>query len=194
MQFLKKTFLNGLLLLIPITITGYLLYKVISVLKLIAQPLSKRFSYDFFGIDLVSNMIIVLLFIVICFITGLFASKKRVKNFVTYIENNILTKIPGYIFFKGISEGILSSTKSSENFQPVLVEFDDNAQLGFKIDSLQSGEVVVYIPGSPVPWSGAIIYVNAQRIRFLDTSVTDAIKHMQHLGRDSEKIIIEKSK
>ena len=194
MQFLKKTVLNGLLLLIPITITGYLLYKVISVLKLIAQPLSKRFSYDFFGIDLVSNMIIVLLFIVICFITGLFASKKRVKNFVTYIENNILTKIPGYIFFKGISEGILSSTKSSENFQPVLVEFDDNAQLGFKIDSLQSGEVVVYIPGSPVPWSGAIIYVNAQRIRFLDTSVTDAIKHMQHLGRDSEKIIIEKSK
>lgn len=194
MQFLKKTFLNGLLLLIPITITGYLLYKVISVLKLIAQPVSKRFSYDFFGIDLVSNMIIVLLFIVICFLTGLFASKKRVKNFVTYIENNILTKIPGYIFFKGISEGILSSTKSSENFQPVLVEFDDNAQLGFKIDSLQSGEVVVYIPGSPVPWSGAIIYVDAQRIRFLDTSVTDAIKHMQHLGRDSEKIIIEKSK
>lgn len=194
MQFLKKTFLNGLLLLIPITITGYLLYKVISVLKLIAQPVSKRFSYDFFGIDLVSNMIIVLLFIVICFITGLFASKKRVKNFVTYIENNILTKIPGYIFFKGISEGILSSTKSSENFQPVLVEFDDNAQLGFKIDSLQSGEVVVYIPGSPVPWSGAIIYVDAQRIRFLDTSVTDAIKHMQHLGRDSEKIILEKSK
>lgn len=194
MKFFKKTILNGILLLIPITITGYLLYKVIGVLKLIARPISSRVSYDFFGIDIVSNLIIILLFILVCFVTGLIASKKRVSKFVFYLENNLLIKIPGYIFFKGISDGILSSKKSTENFEPVLVEFDDNAQLGFKIESLKSGEIVVYVPGSPVPWSGSIIYVAQERVRLLDTSVTKALKHMQHLGRGSEDIVYKNTK
>lgn len=190
MNFIKKTLLNGLFLLIPISIVGFLLYKVITVLRLIAHPISKHYSFKFFGMDLLTDVIIFILLLIVCFVVGLLADRKRLRGFTEFLEGNILSKIPGYIFFKGITDGIKSSQKSSENFHPVLVEFDDNAQLGFKIESLKTGEDVIYFPGSPVPWSGAVMYVDSKRVRLLDTSVSEALKHLQRLGQDSDKLVI----
>ncbi|WP_110476917.1 DUF502 domain-containing protein [Winogradskyella aurantia] len=192
MSFIKKTLLNGFFLLIPISIVGFLLYKIIMVLRLIAHPISKHYSFKFFGMDVLTDFIIAILFLIVCFIVGLLANRKRVRHFSKYLEDTILSKIPGYIFFKGITDGIATSKKSPENFKPVLVEFDDNAQMGFKIESLKTGEDVIYFPGSPVPWSGSIMYVDSKRVRLLDTSVSEALKHLQRLGKNSDKLVVSK--
>lgn len=142
--------------------------------------------------DLLTDVIIIILLLIICFVVGLFANWKRLRKFIEYIEGTILSKIPGYIFFKGITDGIATSKKSPENFKPVLVEFDDNAQMGFKIESLKTGEDVIYFPGSPVPWSGSIMYVDSERVRLLDTTVSEALKHLQRLGQDSDKLVVSK--
>ena len=39
----------------------------------------------------------------------------------------------------------------AKNMQPVLVRFDDNSQLGFEIERLDNGQVVIYLPGAPDP-------------------------------------------
>ncbi len=68
---------------------------------------------------------------------------------------------------------------------PVMARFDDNAQIGFEMERTQQGTVVVYLPGAPAPWSGAVMYVDPGRIEQLDLSVSEAVRIIRQLGRGS---------
>ncbi len=54
----------------------------------------------------------------------------------------------------------------AKSMQPMLVRFDDNSQLGFEIERLDNGQVVIYLPGAPGPWSGSVAYFSADRSPF----------------------------
>jgi len=69
----------------------------------------------------------------------------------------------------------------------VIVKFDDNAQIAFEIERTERGNVVVYLPGSPNPWSGSVGYFEEDRVERLEMSVPDAINNIRHLGRGSAK-------
>ena len=50
------------------------------------------------------------------------------------------------------------------------------------------GNVVVFLPGAPNPWSGSVVYVSEDRVEPLDMLPQDAIKNIRVLGRGSAKI------
>jgi uncharacterized membrane protein len=86
-----------------------------------------------------------------------------------------------------MTDSLNSSEEAAKAFVPVIVKFDDNAQIGFEIERTEKGNVVVYLPGSPNPWSGSVVYVNADRVEMLDMTVAEAINNIRHLGRGSAK-------
>ncbi|MCK5913700.1 MAG: hypothetical protein KAG12_07455, partial [Desulfuromusa sp.] len=49
----------------------------------------------------------------------------------------------------------------------------------------ETGDVVVFLPGSPNPWSGSVAYFREDRIRTLNLTVPEAIKKIRLLGRGS---------
>ena len=55
----------------------------------------------------------------------------------------------------------------------------------FEIERTPAGDVVVYLPGAPNPWSGTVVFVEQSRVEKLDMSVADAIRSIQALGRGS---------
>jgi len=57
----------------------------------------------------------------------------------------------------------------------------------FEIERTAEGNVVVYLPGAPNPWSGTVVYLEPGRVEKLDMSVADAVKSIQALGRGSAK-------
>ncbi len=73
----------------------------------------------------------------------------------------------------------------SKSFIPIIARFDDSAQISFEIERTPDGNVVVYLPGAPNPWSGTVVYLEQSRVEKLDMSVADAIKSIQALGRGS---------
>ncbi|MCP4259958.1 MAG: hypothetical protein GY774_20955 [Planctomycetes bacterium] len=97
----------------------------------------------------------------------------------------LLGGIPGYTFIKGFTDSMVSSDKFAEDFIPVIARFDDNAQLGFEVDRTEHGNVAVYLPGAPNPWSGSVVYVREDQVDRLNITVSEAIKNIRQLGRGS---------
>ena len=64
-----------------------------------------------------------------------------------------------------------------------ITRFDDSWQLVFEIERLADGKVVVFLPGSPDPWSGSVCVVSDDRVTPLDLTVNSAANLMKRLGR-----------
>ncbi|MGB2335808.1 MAG: hypothetical protein ACPH5V_00745, partial [Alcanivorax sp.] len=67
---------------------------------------------------------------------------------------------------------------------PVQVRFDDYSQLCFEVGRADDGEVTIYLPGAPDPWSGSLIQVTADRVERLTMSMPQAVSYIRNLGRE----------
>ncbi len=186
---LKTTIINGLLLLIPITLLLILLLKLYDILYSIAKPLDQFIPLDKIGGVTTVNLLVILLVLVICYIAGILSHGKIMKRLKGWIEDKVLSNIPGYGIIKEFTNELQTTEKASQYFKPVLVKFDDQEQLCFEIERLTNKKVVIYVPGAPSPWSGAVVYVEEKRVFTLDISVSEATKNIQRLGLESENFI-----
>jgi uncharacterized membrane protein len=183
--FIKKTIIGGFLFLIPISIIIILLLKVFGFMLKIADLIYKVVPIENvlgFG---TANLIAILLILLTCFLFGLLASNKNIAAFKNSLETNVLMKIPGYLFIKAYTEGLADDKKAKDELDPILVLFDDNTQLGFLIEKNEKGLSSVFMPGSPNPWSGNVIYVEINRIKHLRITTNEAIKHLEQVGKNS---------
>ena len=70
-----------------------------------------------------------------------------------------------------------------------LVRFDDQLQLGFEVDRMNEAVCVVFLPGAPDARSGAICYVETERLTAIDADFTDITRTCKMLGRGSEALL-----
>ena len=138
------------------------------------------------GIALV-NILAALTIVLVCFLAGMVAQSARGKRIFQTLETVLLEGIPGYAFVKGITDGVVSSDKAAEGFLPVLAKFDDSVKLGFAVEQLEKGKVVIYLPGAPNPWSGSVVYMDKSRITRIDATAPELLRVMRKLGRGSKR-------
>ena len=188
-NFIKTTVIGGLLFLVPVVVLIFVLMQAFGLMLQVAEPIGELIPIESIGGVALANIIVVLLILVICFIAGLFATKKVFTRFQEYIESKILLKIPGYGLVKGITNSMKMSEEASKNFLPVLVRLADFEQLGFEIERAGDKKAVVYLPGSPNPWSGTVVMADVEQVNRLDISVPDALAYMERLGIGSADLL-----
>jgi uncharacterized membrane protein len=184
---IKTTIIGGLIFLVPIIIMVAILGKAYELMIKVAKPFSAWIPLDAIGGVALANFLAVLAILLCCLIAGFIAKGSCAKRILNSLESKLLLALPGYSFVKGMTDSMKSSEEAAKSFVPVVAKFDDNAQIGFEIERTEKGNVVVYLPGSPNPWSGSVVYVNADRVERLDMTVPDAINNIRHLGRGSAK-------
>ena len=64
--------------------------------------------------------------------------------------------------------------------------------LCFEIERTSDEKIVVYLPRAPNPWSGTVLYVDKDRVKPINASVTEAVKNIQSLGLGTEDLINSK--
>jgi len=160
-QFIKTTILGGLIFLVPLFIVTIVLAKAHGLMVKVAKPFSALIPLDSIGGVAIANILAILAI--------------------------LLLVIPAYAFVKGVTDSLISSEEAAKAFIPVIVKFDDNAQIAFEIERSEGGNVVIYLPGSPNPWSGSVVYLEEDRVERLDMTVPEAINNIRHLGRGSAK-------
>jgi uncharacterized membrane protein len=187
---LKKKFLTGLFILIPLVITIYIIYLVISSMDGIIYPVIKSITWQVTGYAIYVPGTGLILFIVLTYITGVVASNYMGKRFLTQGEA-ILRKIP---FVKGIYGSVkdmtdaFSSEKIKSFNEVVLAEFPFKGRyaIGFITDRTIIEErgrfCSVFIPTTPNPTSGYLIMVQEDELTFLDMATDDALKYIVSLG------------
>ncbi len=192
----KTKLLTGLFVLIPVLVSLYAVYLIVSFLDNIASPILSNILSGAFGRPLYIPGLGLLLFIVITYITGLVTSNYAGKRLLLHGEA-LLKRIP---FVKSI----YGSTKDFlEAFSPdklrsfrgvVLIEFPRQGSytLGLVTSRIVRDSVTfcsVFVPTAPNPTAGYVLIIPESELFFLKVSVEDALKYVISLG--TSKVTIE---
>ncbi len=188
MNFLKTTVIGGLVFLVPIIVVMAILGKAHRLMVTLSAPLAAWIPIDAIGGVALANLLAVAAILALCFAAGLAARSSAAVRAVQSLESGFLTSIPGYGFIKGMTES-LAGQGGSESMKPVMARFDDASQLAFEIERNPDGQVVVYVPGAPDPWSGAVFVMTADRVEPLEASMPAAVKNIRTLGRGTTQLL-----
>ncbi|MGA2551445.1 MAG: DUF502 domain-containing protein [Burkholderiaceae bacterium] len=188
---LKKYFVTGLLILVPLGITVWVLNLIVSTmdqtLKLVPPSIRNEFPFNIPGTGVILTFAIVLG-------VGILAHNFIGRRLVLWWEA-LLRRIPVvssiYTSVKQVSDTLFSP--SGQAFRKaVLVEFprDGAWSVAFVVGDpgealkrpLGSNLLTVYVPTAPNPTSGYILILPPEQILDIGISVDDALKFVVSMG------------
>jgi uncharacterized membrane protein len=182
MRWLRRTFLTGLLVLLPTVITAYVLYRIFVWVDGFLKPIITRYPFlDIPGLGFLAVVVIVLL-------AGIFGANLFGRTLYKWFEGGF-EKIPLvrsiYVAIKQISEVFLKQERTVFK-KVVLVEYPRPGvyMIGFVTSSWRfrdpSGAehefITVFLPTSPNPTTGFLVIIAPHEAIPSDLSVEDAFK------------------
>ena len=190
---MKKYFITGLLIWIPLVITIWVLKLVVDTLdqSLLLLPLALR-TESWLGMHIPGMGVLLTLLIV--FLTGA-VTANLIGQRLVHFWHEILHRIPVvssiYSSVKQVSDTLFSS--SGDAFRKALlvqwpregmwtIAFLTGAPGGDVTNHLQGDYVSVYVPTTPNPTSGYFVMMPRKDVIELDMSVDTALKYVISMG------------
>lgn len=190
---MRKYFITGLLILVPLAITVWVLNLIIGTMdqSLLLLPESWRpealVGFHIPGLGTILTLLII-------FITGL-ATRNFIGRQVVSLWEGLLTRIPVvksiYSSVKQVSDTLFSSSGNAFR-KAVLVQYPRQGSWtiafltgipgGEVKNHLQGDYVSLYVPTTPNPTSGFFLMVPRADTVELDMSVDEALKYIVSMG------------
>ena len=186
-SFIKSYFLSGLAIFIPFIITIYLIVEITKWLNTFVDFTPARFIkipdfVDPYISDFLIFFLAVIFFILFLTLIGL-ATKNLLGKLLLNAGEKTISKIPlaNTIFstMKQVSKIIFSD--GPKNQKAVMVEYPRKGSytIGFATQDIKNdklNKIPVFIPTSPNPTSGFLIFLEKDQIKELDISPDDAFR------------------
>jgi uncharacterized membrane protein len=180
-SFLKTTLVGGLMFLVPVVLIAVVLRHAMHYAGRLAKPIAAALPIDHLGGVGIATIIAVAILLCVAFLAGLLSRTGPGRRVTHWFEESILGGMPQYRMVKSLAEG-LTQLESGTGMQPVLMRGDEGWMLGYQMEELPDGWRVIFLPASPTPMSGNVMYVEASRVRPLDLSMRDAMQLVKRLG------------
>lgn len=185
--FLKTTAIGGLIFLLPLIVIGILVGEIAPIVLAIAKVLSNS-SY----IDTDKPADVALLFalsiaivVLMCFLAGMIARWSIGQKLSRFMEKNLIILFPRYAIYREQLKGSIGGEHNKPELIPVLVRFDDVTRLAFEAERTEGSLVSIFLPGSPDPWTGNVIFMSPDRVERLDIPFSEALGICERMGRES---------
>ena len=190
---MKKYFITGLLIWVPLGITVWVLHLLVSAMDQTLLLLPEQYQTEHWLGFHVPGMGVVLTLVVV-FGTGLVAANMLGQRLLRFWEN-ILGRIPVfksiYNSVKQVSDTLFSS--SGHAFRKALlvqyprdgswtIAFLTGQPGGDVVNHLQGEYWSVYVPTTPNPTSGFFLMMPKSDVIVLDMSVDEALKYIISMG------------
>jgi uncharacterized membrane protein len=190
---LKKIFITGLAVIVPIGLTLYILFFLIGMLDSLLQIIPSNYQPEaLFGFS-IPGLGVIVVFIMILF-CGLVARSYFGSNIFNSAEN-MVQRIPfvGTIYqsIKQVSDSMFANRRTSFK-KVVLVEFPRKGMytVGFVTGTpgpeiqcrLEQNCISVFLPTTPNPTSGYLVIVPENDLIQVDVSVEEALTYIISIG------------
>ncbi len=186
-EFIKTTVKGGVWFLIPFVVLVIVFEKAQQITLLFVAPVANRIPvHSILGMGFVRVLVVVLLLLV-CFFAGLFSKTVLARKLVNWLEKVLLTKLPGYEFLKSLGGNLLHLDKELHH-TVVMAQIEDSWQIGYITEELDNGLFAVFIPDAPVPFSGGLYFMTADRFHRLNISLPEAQQCLRRLGHGSKTL------
>ncbi|MDD5039069.1 MAG: DUF502 domain-containing protein [Dehalococcoidales bacterium] len=186
---LKSHFITGILVLVPVGVTIFVLVWLFRAIDNILQPIIRNYwSHAVPGVGIVATVVII-------YLIGVIASNFIGKKLINYGES-MLGRVPLVRqLYSGVKQILESFSMSGKTgfMQVVLVEFPSKGMraIGFVTNEMYQnpgGKLLsVFIPTSPNPTTGFLQIVREEDVIRTKMSVDDAIKMVVSAGRMAPK-------
>jgi uncharacterized membrane protein len=178
---MRKYFITGLLVLVPLAITVWVLNLVIGTMDQSLLIVPERWQpHTLVGFNIPGLGTI--LTILIIFVTGLLTNN-LVGNYVLRLWESLLRRIPVvsslYGSVKQVSEAVLIPYPHADSYT---IAFLTGVPGGDVKNHLVGDFVSVYVPTTPNPTSGFFLMMEKSRVVELDMSVDAALKYIVSMG------------
>ena len=185
----KAKLLTGIFVLLPVLVTLYVVYLIVSFLDGMVSPVLTNLSWSVSGRSVYIPGLGLVIFVIITYVTGVVTSNYAGKKLLSYGEA-LFKKIPFVKSIYGSTKDfmeVFSSDKLKSFRGVVITEFPREGcyALGLVTGRLyrQSGTFCsVFVPTTPNPTSGYLLLVPEDKLFFLAIPVEDAIKYIISLG------------
>lgn len=186
-SYLRRYFFAGVATFLPVIVTVYIIKIVFDFTdqfagKYINAYLLQQYNFSIPGLGLIAT---ILFFILVGLISSHFIGRKIIPFF-----EMLLIKIPVvasiYPSLKRLSYFLFGSEKKSKFKKVVLVPFPGpksyslgfitNEEVGALKEKAGRELIAVFVPFAPTPFSGFILFISKEEIKFLDISVDLAIR------------------
>jgi uncharacterized membrane protein len=190
---MRKYFITGLLILVPLAITLWVLNLIIGTMDQSLLLLPERWRPEaLFGFHIPGLGTILTLLVI--FLTGL-ATRNFIGKQVVHIWESVLIRIPVvktiYSSVKQVSDTLFSSSGNAFR-KAVLVQYPRQGSwtIGFVTGTpggdvknhLQGDYISIYVPTTPNPTSGFFLMMPRVDAIELDMSVDEALKYIVSMG------------
>ncbi|MCP4122536.1 MAG: DUF502 domain-containing protein [Bacteroidetes bacterium] len=181
LTFIRTTILGGIFFLLPLIVIVFIFSKALAIVRKITIPLANAMPVDMIWNVPIDRVLAWMVVLGICFLAGMIAKVRRFNRLGRWLDQNILSEVPGYSFMKEMGVNI-AGLKSDYTRTPVMVEVGPVWQLGFLIEKINEELSAVFLPGAPSPTSGKVIFVEQHKLKLLDISQKDVMKIMSKMG------------
>ena len=181
MNKVSKRFINGLILLVPLAITVFVVTEVLNFTEIV---LGKHFPVYYPGMGIVTVLLVI-------YLVGWLSSYWFLKRVISYGEW-LLGKIPVVKFIYNSVKHLSTAVFESNNMfdHVVLVPFHQSRALGFVMaevpavlrEKLGDDYVCVFVPWSLNMTSGTNLFVKKSDVIYLDISNESALQYMLTAG------------
>jgi len=188
-DYIKKTILSGVIILIPLLIGLYIFSDTIHKLLKITQPIVKKMGFvDSVSKPIIANILAVIIILFALFILGFLFSSYLGKKVTKWLEDSLLSHIPFYSALKGVTTQFVGFEDSNFPVVEVSLYGNNNKQLGIITETLKDERFMVYIPLSPMISIGNLYIVPKESVEILDVSLKNTIRTITDMGLESQKI------
>jgi uncharacterized membrane protein len=178
---LTTTLIGGVVFLLPLVVVLAVLGQALALVAQAAAPLMSRFEHvEVAGVTLAGVLTIAIL-LLLCFGAGLLARAAFGRALSERFEDRLQALYPRYTVIKGMAHGF-AGVSTDDGLKSVLITFDDHQLLALEVERMGDGRVVIFVPGSPDPWSGNVLLVAPERVQPLAASVAELNHALKGIG------------
>ncbi len=183
-EFLVRSFVGGLVIVIPIYLAVLLLLKGMQSVAGLVQPFASLLP-KWLPAEHILSLLLVLF---VCFLIGVAARTPAGQAARERIEKSLFGRIPGYELFRSLTQQVAGSHEEHV-WKPALAEIEEALVPAFIIEEFEDGHFTVFVPSAPSPLSGSVYILTPDRVHPVDVPFTHAIKSLSRWGSGSKELV-----
>src|SRR5262245_2111743 len=183
-QSIVKAFVGGLLIVMPIYLSVFLLLKIARSVAGVVRPIA-RLLPEWFPAE---GILSVLLVVMVCCLIGVVARTTRGRMLRERIERTLTEKLPGYALFRGLTQQVAGKSEDRV-WEPALAEIEEALVPAFIIEELDDGRFTVFVPAAPTPFAGSVYILTPERVHPLNIPFAQAVRSLTRWGSGSKELV-----
>ncbi len=183
-EFTKTTLLGGVLIILPIYLSGLLILKALAGVVGLVSPITHELPATLQFPELIA----IGLMVAVCFVSGIVLRTGPGLHAKNVLERTLLEKIPGYTLIRGLA-GRIAGKEDEQAFSVVLVEIEEALVPAFLVEDCGDGQCVVFVPSVPTPAAGTIYIIRKERVHAVDAPFTQAVRVISQWGAGASALL-----